>query len=127
MKSISPSITKHMVALVQKMDSRFRQELTELVQQIQQMESLIRQELELEIRQELEPVIRQEVRDSVLASFTDAAPKGPTWTHPKTAPKTAQAAARRKKRSAKVMRCRHKGCKNRSRGPRFHYLCPKHE
>jgi hypothetical protein len=30
------------------------------------------------------------------------------------------------KMSAKQMRCRHKGCKNRSRGPRFHYLCKKH-
>lgn len=28
--------------------------------------------------------------------------------------------------NAAKMRCRHEGCKNRSRGPRFHYLCKEH-
>lgn len=33
---------------------------------------------------------------------------------------------KRKPRTEAEMRCRHPGCRQRSKGPRFHYLCEKH-
>lgn len=47
----------------------------------------------------------------------------------KRAPKMAGAGApgRRGPRSDKEMQCRYPRCRQKSRGPRFHYLCQKHE
>ena len=57
----------------------------------------------------------EEIARSVIARVNELLPKGPAGRGPS------------KLRGRKLdMKCRHPGCKNRSKGPRFHFLCEEH-
>ncbi len=63
----------------------------------------------------LHDAIRQQVTVEIMTYF-----------HNGEAPRGLGGAAKVRRRSKRVMTCIAPGCKNTSKGPRFHYLCDKH-